>query len=245
MGPLPNYLGRQMFISDLQIPFEHEKALEFCKYVKRHFHIPDEGVYNVGDEVDEYWGSGWKKDPNAAHTATQEITETIERMRPWYDAFPQMRLAESNHGRRWMRKALEAEIPELMMRRYQSVIGCPRGWMWQSRWLIRQKKPVLVEHGDRFGGATPHLKAAEANACNTAIGHHHSKFGIEHSQTNGAMDGCPDEAGFKVWGMVTSCLIAFEKYAFHYARAAKNKPQIGLGICLDEGSLPILVPMGD
>lgn len=243
MGPLPNYSGRQLFIADLQMPFEHSQGLEFYKYLKRHFKIPNENIYNVGDEADQYWGGMWKKDPNALHTATQEITETILKMRPWYDAFPLMKLCRSNHGTRWQRKALEADIPELMMRRYQSVLGAPKGWIWQNRWLIKQKHPILVEHGDRFGGQVPHSVAASTNACNTVIGHFHSIAGIEHIKTRGALDDCQDEAGYEVWGMCVGSMINFQKYAFHYARDAKKKPKLGGGVCLDEGKFPLWAPL--
>ncbi len=223
---------RYLIISDLQIPFEHPKALEFCRNVQRNFKIPKENIYNVGDEVDQYWGGGWKKDPNALHTATQEITETIERMRPWYDAFPMMKLAESNHGTRWKRKALESEIPELMMRRYQSVLGAPDHWLWQKHWKVNCKRPFIVEHGDDWGGQLPHLNASIHNGCSTIIGHFHSLAGIEHATTN----------GLKVWGVVSGCLIDFQAYAFNYARSAKRKPVLAVTVVLDGGEWPVLVP---
>lgn len=235
--------GSYIFVSDLQMPYEHKKALEFCKYVKSHYHIPDENVYCVGDENDSYYGGMWKKDVNAKHTATQEITETIEKMRPWYDAFPKMKLARSNHGERWQRKALDAEIPQLLMKRLESVLNHPKGWVWQKRWLINSKYPMIVEHGDRAGGATPHMKLAELNACSTIIGHHHSKAGINFVQTNGVKDGCLDESGYKVWGMVTGCLIDFEQYAFNYAREYKHKPMLGVGLAFDQGRIPFWLPM--
>lgn len=233
----------KLFLSDLQMPFEHKEALAFCTYVKRHYKIKDENCFCVGDETDQYWGGQWKKDPNALHTATQEITTTQIRMRPWYDVFPELKIAVSNHGTRWQRKAFEADIPELLMRRYESVLGCPPGWRWQKRWLIRTKRPILMEHGDRFGGQFPHVAAASANACNTVIGHHHSRAGTAFTQTNGTLDGCPDEAGYNVWGMVVGSLIDFEKYAFHYAREARNKPKLGVGLVFDSGNIPLWLPL--
>lgn len=238
-----NDLRPLLFIPDLQIPFEHARALKFTSYLKSHYKIPDENCYCVGDETDQYWGSQWKKDINARHTALSEISETIEKMRVWYDIFPQMKIATSNHGTRWMRKALEAEIPSQLIRRYEKVIGAPKGWIWQKRWLIRTKRPILMEHGDRFGGMYPHAAAAAINACNTVIGHFHSIAGIEHIKTLGAQDGCDDEAGFEVWGMCVGSLINFEEYAFHYARASKRNPQLGAGIVLNKGTTPLWIPM--
>jgi hypothetical protein len=225
------------------MPFEHPKALQFYTYVKRHYRIPDENVYCVGDETDQYYGGLWKKDPNALHTATQEITDTIERLKPWYDIFPKMKLATSNHGTRWMRKALEMDIPELLMRRYESVLGAPDSWLWKKQWLIKSKFPQLVEHGDRFGGRMPHLQAAEANGINTIIGHHHSIIGVEFSQTRRSIEGFESEAGYpRVWGMATGCTIDFHKYAFNYAQSAKKVPVIGCGLSFDDGRIPLALP---
>jgi hypothetical protein len=235
-------MSQYLFVPDLQMPFEHPKALEFCSYLKKHYKIPDDHVYCVGDETDQYWGSMWKKDPNARHTASQEITETREHLKPWFAAFPQMRIAVSNHGTRWQRKALDAEIPEILLRRYENVLGAPKGWRWQKRWLIKSKAPMLVEHGDRFGGKWPHAIAAETNAVSTIIGHHHAVAGIEHIGTRGAKDGCADEGGYEVWGMSVGSMIDFEQYAFNYAREARKKPRLGVGLVLDDGRLPIWLP---
>ena len=80
--------GHFLVMSDWQIPFQHPKALEFCTYLKRHYRIPDENVYNVGDELDQYWGSLFDKDPDASLTANQEIQKSIDTLKTWYSAFP-------------------------------------------------------------------------------------------------------------------------------------------------------------
>lgn len=226
--------GRYLFIPDLQIPFEHEHALQFCKYIKKHYGIPDENVLNPGDEVDQYHGGLWPKDPNAKHTPTSEFKDSLEKLRGWYDAFPQMKIATSNHGSRWIRKATKAEIPSIMMRDYQEVLQAPPGWQWQKHWLINSKHPFIVEHGDDHGGQFPHVNAALANGVSTAIGHHHSIAGVEYKKTN----------GMNIWGMSGGSLIDFSAYAFEYARSAKFKPQIGVGVILDEGKYAIWIPLG-
>ena len=43
-----------LIISDLQIPFEADHALEFCKEVKREYNIEDDGCLCVGDELDDH-----------------------------------------------------------------------------------------------------------------------------------------------------------------------------------------------
>lgn len=222
-----------MFVSDLQIPFEAKRALDFASYVKRHFKIPDEGCFNVGDETDQYFASMYKKSPEARHTPNSELGESIQKLKEWQVRFPQMKFALSNHGQRWLRKATEAEIPSQMLRRYEDIIGAPPGWRWAKHWRINTKRPMLVEHGDDWGGQFPHVAAALHNGCSTIIGHHHAKAGVEHIRTS----------GLKIFGMVTGCLIDWNQYAFEYSRGAKFKPQIGLGVVIDNGALPIWLPM--
>lgn len=224
---------RWLVISDLQIPFEHKDALKFCKYLQSHFKIPKENIINIGDEVDQYWASLYKHDPDAAHTAVSEIRQSIETIKQWADAFPVMKICISNHGERWKKKAFESGIPSIMMRRYQEVLETPDTWAWEKRWLIDAKYPFICEHGDRFGGRTPHLAGSENNGLSTVIGHHHSIAGIERSKTY----------GYDLWGMCTGSLIDFEAYAFHYARDAKRIPQIGTGVILDGGRMPIWCPL--
>lgn len=222
-----------LFISDLQIPFEHERALKFCIDVKNDFDIADENCYCVGDETDQFWGGMYKKTPDALHAPTREIEESREKLRPWYEAFPRLKIATSNHGTRWLRKALDAEIPSVLLRKYEEVLACPKGWEWKKHWLVPSAHPIIVEHGDDYGGQTPHLLAAMHNGISTVMGHHHSLAGIEHVRTN----------GMRVWGMVTGSLIDFDAYAFEYAKNAKKKPLIGLGVAIDGGRTPVWLPL--
>jgi hypothetical protein len=231
--------SRYLILSDLQCPMENIKALSFCKELKKHYRIPDENVLNCGDEVDQYWGGMWKKDINAGHTALSEIKETKEKFKPWYEAFPKMKIAISNHGTRWQRKALESEIPEVLLRRYEEVLGCPKGWVWKKTWKVDCKHPFLVEHGDRYGGPFPHVQAALNKGMSTALGHHHTKAGIEFINTT-----APHlEGGMKLWGMVTGCLIDPTSYAFAYGKDHQRQPMLGTGVVVNDGALPIWVPL--
>jgi hypothetical protein len=233
-----NY-GNHLIISDLQVPYENSKALKFCKELKKFYNIPDENVYNVGDETDQYWGSQWKKDVNARHTALSEIKETKEKFAEWYEAFPEMKIAISNHGLRWQRKALESEIPAVLLRRYEEVLGCPPGWKWRKTWKVETKHPFLVEHGDRYGSQYPAVQGALNKGMSLAIGHHHTKAGVNYINTEAEHL----EGGLRLWGMVTGCLINPTDYAFAYGFDHKNQPLLGCGVVTNYGSLPIWIPL--
>lgn len=232
---------KYLIVSDEQIPFHHSKGIEFLRYCKNHFKIPDENCLHVGDELDQFWGGLYKQSADALHTPTSEIKESIDAMKERYALFPKMRVAISNHGTRWARKAFEIGIPQMLMRKYRDVIEAPDTWHWAKKWLVRTKHPFIVEHGDRFGGQYPHVAAAIDNGLSTVIGHHHSIAGVHHIRTQ---DYHPEfKAGFDIWGAASGCLIDFNAYAFEYAHAARKKPKLGIVIVLDSGAFPIWVPM--
>lgn len=220
-------------IPDLQIPFEHKKALQFCLYVKNHYKIPDENIICLGDETDQYYGSLYKLDVNAHLTANAEIQKSIDTMKEWYAAFPKVKVCTSNHATRWQRKALDCGVPDILMRRYRDWIEAPDGWIWQKKWHINTKSPFIAEHGDDWGGTDPHVKAALNNGVSTIMGHHHSKCSIKHLVT----------AERKYWGVVSGALINFDEFAFNYARAHANKPVNCVTVITMEGRMPTIIPL--
>jgi hypothetical protein len=225
---------RQLILPDLQLPFEHPDALKFILQVKREFRIDGDNILCVGDEVDQYFGSMYGKDPDATHTATSEIRETKEKLRKWYAAFPNMLVAESNHGLRWAKKAVEAEIPSQMLRKYQEVLETPEGWRWARKWKIEPVggKPYLLKHGLDCSGKTPYRGTAEISGISSVFGHLHSSAGLCHVKTEEK----------EVWAMNVGCLIDVDAYAFHYGKDDKFKPTLGCGVILDSGMTPIWIP---
>lgn len=220
-------------LSDLQLPWENEKALAFCLYLKNHFKIPKENIYCVGDEVDGLHGSAYPKDPDATHTPNQELKEAREKIQEWAAVFPQMKIAISNHGLRWMKKASGAEIPSQLMRSYKEIIGAPDGWQWKYSWTENCKHPFLVKHGLDLSGKTPYRKSAELSPISTIFGHLHSSAGIAYVKTNEK----------NIWSMNVGCLIDPESFAFKYERDHTFKPCLGAGVVFDGGRIPMWYPL--
>lgn len=224
--------GRWLVISDLQIPFEAEYALQFCKKVQREYRVPQANILNVGDEVDAYFGSQYRKNPDAIFTPTSELAITRDKVAEWGDAFPKMRLAISNHGTRWAKKAAEAEIPSQMLRAYRDIIGAPEGWQWRYRWEIDTKHPFTMLHGINYSGFGGARNAAIDNGRSTLIGHLHSHAGISYVRTH----------HLDIWGFNVGCLIDEEAFAFEYGKHMRHKPCLGVGVVLDEGKSAIWIP---
>lgn len=223
---------RYLFISDLQIPFEARHALKFCQAVAKEFKIEPENIFNVGDEVDQYFGSRFLKNPDALHSPLSELRETRERIMAWGRAFPKMKLAVSNHGTRWAKKAFEAQIPSQMLRPYKEIIAAPDGWEWRYHWDIKCPAPIRLFHGMGYGGMYAYRTAAVDYGKNVVFGHLHANAGIAHVQT----------ATERYWGFNVGCLIDRDAYAFEYGKDSRHKPVLGIGVVLDGGLTPIFVP---
>lgn len=224
-----------LVISDLQLPFEHERALAFCLEVCKEFRIDKADVYNAGDEGDQYWGSLHPKSANAMHTPMQELAACRERFVPWFKAFPQMRIANSNHVARWGKLASAAGIPSELLRPWSEVIGAPAGWQWRDRWdvNINGTHPWALIHGMGYSGFAATRNMVMDLGCSVVHGHLHCGGGVIHVATEGR----------NLWGMNTGCLIDRAAYAFEYGKFNRQKETLGVGVILNDGAFPIFVPL--
>ena len=224
-----------LVISDLQIPFEASKALEFCINLKKEFRIPTENIVCVGDEIDNFHGSAYPKDPDAPLSAVNEFEITRERIKAWAKAFPLMRVCISNHGIRWIRKAVDAQIPTQVLRAYHEIFQIPKSWQYREEWRFNSlRHPFRVVHGMGYSGPRGHINAAiDAGGFSTVIGHLHSHAAVNFIQTNG---------GARFWAVNTGCLIDVEAFAFKYEKYNRVKPQLGATVVIDQGKTPIFIP---
>lgn len=224
-----------LVISDLQIPFEHEKALQFCTYLKKHFNVPNENVLNVGDETDCYHGGQWPKNPDGSFSAVGELNIAKEKLKHWFAEFPLMKLAISNHGMRWVRKASAAEIPSQLLRSYAEIFEMPDGWQWKNEWLFKDLKyPFRMIHGTEYSGKDGARNAAMDAKISTVIGHIHAHAGIAHIKSLGMEQ--------RIFGMNVGCMIDVDQYAFEYEKRNRVKPTLGCGVIFNSGKTPIFLP---
>lgn len=223
---------RYLVISDLQIPFEHQKALEFCKRVQKECRIPKTNVLCVGDEIDNYFMSRFPKDPDIELTPRGEIRAARERLKPWISAFPLMRVCTSNHGLRLMGKAYDCFMPSELIRPYKELFEIPAGWQYKDEWVFKTKFPFRMIHGLGYSGQLGHRNAAIDGRISTIIGHLHSHGGVNFIANDKQM----------IWGMNVGSLIDQESFAFKYAKHSRFKAVLSIGVVLNDGNLPIVVP---
>lgn len=178
----------------------------------------------------------YEHDPNALHTPASEIAESVERLKEWYAAFPICRVAISNHGMRWAKKAAKSGIPAAVIRSYKDIIQAPAAWQWENRWVIDcGKEKVILTHGMEYGGKHAIRQAAELESHHVVFGHHHSVAGTITIRTPSG----------KRWAMGTGCLIDEAKYAFAYGAFNRYKPLLGAGVICGEGQIPLWIPLSE
>ena len=230
---MANRDSRFLFVSDTQKPFEAPDALAFCRRIQKEYRIPDDHIFHVGDEVDLYHGSMHKKDPDAELTPNQELMLARKKLKDWYKAFPRMKLAISNHGLRYIRKAVDAEIPAQVLRSYRDLIDAPSGWVWKDRWVFDAgRTKICMQHGMGYSGRNGHINAAFDNGMNTVIGHLHSHAAVNYLNTETR----------QIWAMNSGCLIHPDAFAFKYGKYNRNKPVLTVGVVVDGGKTPLLIP---
>jgi hypothetical protein len=212
-------------ISDLQIPYEHPDALDFCLAVDDEMNCDE--VVCMGDEIDHHAMSRFDPHPEADGPAV-ELQKAIDRLGLWYKAFPEMKVCTSNHTRRIYKKAFHAGIPAAYLKDTGEWMQAPKGWKWMRYWVV---DGVRYEHGDAAGGQYAARTLAIHNRQSTVIGHHHAHGGLNYVATENEV----------IFGMNTGCLIDFKSLAFEYASSSKFKPTLGVGV-VDKG-VPKFVPM--
>jgi hypothetical protein len=218
-----NYL----FIGDVHIPFEHPRALQFCKALQKDFSIPHENIYSVGDILDLYHFSRWPKSPEAKLTVNQELDLAREKLRKWIHAFPKLHLCASNHDDRIMKAALNAQLPAQILRSFQEIFEIPNSWTCKENFFVKELN-TLVCHGEEYADA---LQASIAYGCNTIQGHHHSKFGVQYRKS--LMQ--------ELYGAATGWLGEEEQFAFAYGKKSKQKMILGSIVVVDK--IPYAIPL--
>jgi len=216
---------RVLVISDLQIPYEHKDALEFMEHAANTYDT--NRVVCIGDEVDQLALSRYDTDPEA-EGAGPELKKAIKRLQPWYEMFPEVQVAISNHTGRIQKAAFKAGIPEAYLRPVQDWLEAPEGWTWHD---FIEIDGVRYEHGDAQGGMYAARNLAVRNRQSTVIGHHHAHGAVFYIANNSET----------IFGLNVGCLIDMESIAFKYGRMSAFKPTLGCGVVIE--GIPVFVPM--
>jgi hypothetical protein len=212
-----------LVIPDMHHPFVHKDALDFLLAVRHKYH--PSVLMCLGDEIDAHAFSRYPMDPDGM-TAGKELQAAIESLLPFYRAFPDILICESNHTVRPWKKAFEAGLPSAFMPTVSKIMQAPDGWVWKPRHIV---DGVLYTHGDngRSGqyAAVHYMKQAKRPV---VIGHIHAFASVFYEGPHFAMN--------------TGCLIDVEAYCFKYAKHQLLEVSLGCGIVIG-GREAYFIPM--
>lgn len=218
-------MARVLIIADTQNPFNHSDYLEFLIETKRKYRT--DIVVHVGDEIDHHALGDYDTDPDG-YSAGHELQKAIDSLKPYYKAFPEVYLCESNHRARILKKAFKSGIPVRYMKEFKEVIEAPSAWHWKYEWEIDHVKYI---HGMGYSGSQGAINAAKDFHKNCVIGHLHSDAGILFFNN-----------GFKtIWGMNVGSGINQDAYAFNYAKDSRKKAIVSCGVVIDQQPHVILM----
>ncbi len=215
--------SRVLAIPDLHCPWQHPDALEFLKAVRDRYKTTS--TVCLGDEVDAMGYSRYPKDPDAP-SAGKEMELAIEQLEPFYRAFPEVMVCESNHTVRPWKKAFEAGLPASFLPTMSRFLRAPDGWEWRNRWEV---DGVLYHHGDMgVSGFTAHVQLMRKLKQSIVIGHIHSYAAVSYEG--------------ELFGMNAGCLIDPDAICFRYAKNMAIPVNLGCGIIIG-GKQAHFIPM--
>jgi len=215
--------SRVLVIGDVHLPFERKDYLQFCKDTYKEYQC--NRVVFIGDIIDNNYASFHSNDPDADYSAGTELDLCVERVKDWYNAFPDAEVCIGNHDAIIMRKAFDSGVPRVWIKEFNDVLGTPT-WQWVTDTYI---DGVRYVHGHKSSKART---AARRDMVSTITGHFHTDFYIDYmfGKTRA------------IFAMAVGCGIDDSQYAFAYAAGGK-KNAIGCGVVLNGGQTPILVKM--
>lgn len=213
-----------LVIGDTHMPFDRPGYLEFTRNMQEAF---DCGVVvHIGDETDNCALSQYERDPDGL-SAMSEFEIALERLKDWYEVFPEVKVCIGNHTARPFRMARTIGIPSKFIRSYEEIWEAPKGWQWEDSYEIHG---VHYTHGNGSSGQAAALKRAMQLRQSVVMGHLHKDAGIQYNVS----------ARDAIYGMQVGCGISDHEYAFYYAKDDPRKSIISCGVVLNRGKLPII-----
>lgn len=210
-----------LIIGDTHLPYEKDGYLEFCIQQYKLFNC--DTVIHIGDLIDSHATSRHPSIPDA-YSAGDELSYSIEKLKKWYEAFPNMKVCIGNHDVRANRLAADVKLASKWIKDYNEVLEVPT---WEFREYFEIGDTTYI-HGTGTTGMTAAYTRALNLGRNVVIGHLHTEASIIHHRLRDTV----------VFGMIVGCGVDETSYGMNYAKNFPKKSIISCGLVLD--NQPIL-----
>lgn len=209
-----------LIISDLHMPFNHKKALDFCIKLRDKWNC--KRIISTGDLIDNHFSS-FHDISTKAKGADEELKLVKKVLKPWYKEFPEMYICTGNHDAIVTRKTEYANLSKEWLRPINEVLEIPN-WKFKDKWEFDN---FVVIHGTdgkniknklfKYGGNKSIIQA-----------HFHSSTSLEYYNNN-------------IFGLQLGALIDKDAYAFEYAKNTSNLTILSAAIIIN--GVPIIETM--
>lgn len=210
-----------LVIGDLHAPFIKEGYLEFCKKIYKKYNCNK--VVLIGDIIDNHFSSFHETDPDG-YGAAEELKKAKEQIAEFYKAFPRAYVCNGNHDILPNRKAFTGGISKSWIKDISEVLNTP-GWEFAEEWVF---DGVLYTHGT----GRKAKQRCQQEFISVVQGHYHSESYIETFVSEKEL----------LFSMQVGCGVDRKSYAMAYGKHFK-KPQINVGVVMDNGRWGIIEPM--
>lgn len=210
-----------LVVGDLHCPFDLDEYFDFVKDQYKKYNCNK--VIFIGDIIDSHASSYHETDPDGMN-AGDELDLSVKRLKRWYEAFPEATVIIGNHDRIISRKAVSSGLSKRWIKDLNDVLEVP-GWNFVDHIEI---DGVLYIHGEA-GTARNRVKQEMQSIVQ---GHRHTEAYVDWSVGS----------NHKVFAVQVGTGIDRESYAFAYAKHFK-KQVVSCAVILDNGKLPLLIPM--
>lgn len=202
--------------ADLEV---YKQAKDFNKSFKADL------VISTGDLIDAKAFSRFPKEPEDDGPAV-EWSKAVDQCKEIEKLFPEIIILNSNHDRRYLKKASDSGLPRFMLKTLSELVPCKK-WNWHLG-----PNPLIVDniafiHGDEYPGQP--IAKAQVLGKNLVQGHSHQSI-IQYKQVFDR----------QIWGMDVGCMIDPKGAGFNYASNMLSKVWVGFGYI--ENNVPHLIP---
>lgn len=214
---------RILILGDSHHPDADFDVLEQARQFAKQHKITQ--VVSTGDMLDQKAWSRFPKGPDD-DSPQLEWEKAVKSCLEMAKMFPNMIILNSNHDRRYIKKAAEAGLPKAMIRTLDELIPV-KGWKWHLG-----PNPLVIDntafmHGDELQGSVE-VKATKLGM-NVVQGHTH-KAELKYVCTFDK----------RLFALDVGCTVDVNGRSFDYAASSLTKVWVGFGYI--ENGVPHLIP---
>jgi len=218
-APITHEPSRSLLvIGDGHAPYMHRDYFEFCYALSKKYE--SDRVCWTGDEVDNHAISFHDHDPDLLSPGP-ELSAAIKQLEPFYQAWPVMDLAESNHGSLVLRKGKHHGLPRAALASYHDMLKCPAGWRWHFKIQVPLSDGSEVDIHHSYGANV--LAQSKKRGRSLIQGHHHTEAGVQWWGTDLR----------EIFAAFSGCGIDDVALAFAYNKNQVERPRLGAIVVLE------------